>query len=800
MPHQQIQQGRTGDSDVATSGTPRSAGNGRQKPAGLPFRRQKRGLLSNIIHTALKAFDLRALLPFLVILAGSLYVTFSGVNGFSAGMATLLTACFGSLSFLVVASRMNLLHRGKSSLQERFEILEDKAWELRESEERYRTLAEAFGDILVMRNREGRINYCNDAFAEILDTTRDELLGKGELPDQLTNQFSHAERVAGSREIVIENARGRFWYQWLDLDLRDDVDGGGGRLSVARDITAFKHSQQLDEDARRKAEEASNAKSRFLAMASHEMRTPLNGIIGMSKLLANTDLSLEQKNYNSALTSSGENLLGLIEGMLDLTMIEAGRFDLKREQFDFHSLMNNAIELLSSRAYAKNIDCGLYMDPSVPHLLTSDPGRLRQIVFNLAGNAIKFTAKGGVMIRCSLNDKIGQGRAVLKIDVVDSGPGMADVDRARIFLEFERVDDEITRKTDGAGLGLAISKALASQMGGGLELSRTGCDGSTFSLEIPVEHSNAEIQADVGTGIEDTLAKHSGDVLLVSKNVMEATCLLDTMRSRNISARWISSTDELAGLTNGSYAAILVDPENWKFSKSLTAGLKKALTQNGRMILITLPEKKSGLAQYAALGVNGWLVRPVRSRSLFQVLGENAAEPGDLLIPPDGSVDRKPVFKLETDPLNYCGHVLLAEDNDINALLVTAALSRYNIKVTRAENGKDALELFETAISNENQGRGRISRFDLVLMDMHMPVMGGLEAIEKMRRFERAQIPASKTATPIYALTADEQMQSESACRKAGADGFLVKPIDPQTLIEIVSRYLKDEDKKVSRR
>ena len=324
MPHQENQQGRTGDSDVANSGTPRSEGNGRQKPDRLPFRRQKRGLLSNFFHTAVKAFDLRALLPFLVILAGSLYVTLSGTSGVSAGAATLLTACLGALSFLLISIHNNLRSQSKSSLQERFEILEDKAWELRESEERYRTLAEAFGDILVMRNREGRITYCNDAFAEILDMTSDELLGKGELPDQLMNQFSQAEWVAGSREIVVENARGRFWYQWLDLDLRDDIDGGG-RLSVARDITAFKHSRQLDEDARRKAEEASNAKSRFLAMASHEMRTPLNGIIGMSKLLANTDLSLEQKNYTSALTSSGENLLGLIEGMLDLTMIEAGQ-------------------------------------------------------------------------------------------------------------------------------------------------------------------------------------------------------------------------------------------------------------------------------------------------------------------------------------------------------------------------------------------------------------------------------------------------------------------------------------------
>ena len=441
--------------------------------------------------------------------------------------------------------------------------------------------------------------------------------------------------------------------------------------------------------------------------------------------------------------------------------------------------MNNAVELLSSRAYAKSINCGLYLDPSIPSMLTGDPGRLRQIVFNLAGNAIKFTAKGGVMIRCSLKDKIEDGRSILKIEVIDSGPGMATEDRARIFLEFERVDDEITRKTDGAGLGLAISKALASQLGGSLELSNTGKDGSTFSLEIPVEHGNLEGQSGDETASEDGHTAYPGNVLLVSKNAMEATCLLDTMRSRNISASWISSPEEIAGLSKGSYSAILVDPENWRLSKSLTAGLKSALTQNGRMILITLPDKKSGLAQYAALGVNGWLVRPVRSRSLFQVLGENALEPGDLPNLPDGSVDRTQVFKFETDQANCTGHVLLAEDNDINALLVTAALARHNIRVTRAENGKEALELFETEIISKNRDRGRASGFDLVLMDMHMPVMGGIEAIEKIRRLESAQVPVPHPATPIYALTADEQMQSESMCRKAGADGFLVKPIDP---------------------
>ena len=265
-------------------------------------------------------------------------------------------------------------------------------------------MAEAFGDILVMRDRDGRVTYCNDAFAKILETKKQDLLDHGTLPPNLLEQLANISPATASVEIVLENSGGKFWFQWHDLDVRDAKTGGTARLSVARDVTAFKQSSQIEEEARRKAEEASQTKSRFLAMASHEMRTPLNGIIGMSKLLANTKLSPEQQNYTTALTSSGENLLGLIESMLDLTMIEAGRFELKKEEFDFHALMNNAVELLSSRAYLKNIDFGLFIDPSIPALLLSDPGRLRQIIFNLAGNAIKFTSKGGVMVRCSLQD------------------------------------------------------------------------------------------------------------------------------------------------------------------------------------------------------------------------------------------------------------------------------------------------------------------------------------------------------------------------------------------------------------
>ncbi|MCB1384319.1 MAG: PAS domain S-box protein, partial [Nitratireductor sp.] len=428
----------------------------------------------------------------------------------------------------------------------RFEALEDRAWELSESEERYRAITDAFGDLVVIRDHAGNVLSCNTAYAESLGLTQAEVLAGNVLPATgkatADGQASREARAglaakliydtgsgkAGQGELAIDTHDGgkwfRKWFHWLELPVRDDKAGHSAILCVARDITPFKRSTELDAEARKQAEQANRAKSRFLAMASHEMRTPLNGIIGMSKLLGGTALTPEQHNYTDALQRSGKSLLHLIEGMLDLTTIEAGRFVLKPYRFDPRALLEDTLELLHAQAAEKNIGLGLYVAPEVPARIESDGERMRQVLINLIGNAIKFTETGGVAVECKTEMRGGGETLVLRIR--DTGPGLSEADRARIFREFERVDDENTRSTPGAGLGLAISRALAEQFGGALELEDTGPQGSTFAFSLPL----------LSVGKTDQKALFEGRrIALAIENAVERDCLARSLADKGAS-------------------------------------------------------------------------------------------------------------------------------------------------------------------------------------------------------------------------------------------------------------------------
>lgn len=718
-----------------------------------------------------------------IIIVGSLITYFYAQNNLSSAMITVVTA---SLASLIFAFRHDPVVRNREEKKEtvrRFEQLEDKAWELSESEERYRSIAEAFDDLLVMRDMYGEIVSCNPAFATCFGKSVDQITGTRFTPISKHNTKTNEVLGFGTKEVAFETCDGLKWFSWLDLPVRGENNTGALTLSVARDITPYKIAEQSLDEARHKAEQANRAKSRFLAMVSHEMRTPLNGVLGMSKLLGGTGLTSEQKTYVDSISSSGSSLLHLIEEMLDLTMIEAGRFKLQKQNFDLRQLLVEAVELMSARAYSKNIGLGLYVHSDVPQMVYADSSRLKQIILNLVGNAIKFTQKGGVALHCEII-KIDKAKKTVDItfNVIDTGPGLNGEDQQRIFREFERVDDENTRKAGGAGLGLTISKAIVEQLNGELKLAESNENGSVFSLDLTIDFTPTE-----NSNFKKLLQnKH---ILLAMGNQMEAVCLQKQIEVNGGAVTHVSSVQALKSTLlekATQYNSVIFDPLSMTdidtksdyHPTSIEYFLGDFQKCETRVIVLMDPAKRKELSYLMDQGADAYLIRPVRESSLINVLTEN--------LPSQGSVTNEVGRQntISNKQLNQGAllgkRVLLVEDNDINKMMVTACLTKAGASVVHAQNGKIAVEKF------------KLNDFDVVLMDMHMPVLDGVSAAKQIRGFEKNQNRTNPTN--ILALTADDQETSRQEAFAAGMNDFLQKPIDPYILIDIVAQYASDDE------
>ncbi|MDP3897389.1 MAG: ATP-binding protein, partial [Mesorhizobium sp.] len=426
--------------------------------------------------------------------------------------------------------------------REQFENLADRMWELQESEERFRGLIDALGDLVVHRDRDGRIVYANSVLADLLETDAEQLSGKtlaelgievGIVPDAA---FADGECLS-STDVAIHTLSGTRWYSWIELSVRDKTSDAVSHRAIARDITARKRAEKASIAARERAEHASQAKSRFLATVSHEIRTPMNGIMGMAKLLADTDLSPEQQTYVGAVSTSSAALLALIEDLLDFSKIEAGRFELEPQPVSARELVENVVELLAARAYGKGIGLGCHVAPDVPGLITADPGRLRQVLLNLIGNAIKFTDDGGVLVSVRM-EGAGPERRV-RFLVSDTGPGLAPGDRARIFQEFEQADGTSTRKHGGAGLGLAISKRITEAMGGTISVESSKGKGSVFTVDLAAPEK-------AGAPTEPARPLDGVRVVVLSKNGIEAEAIALTVCAEGGRATVARTAEEAA--------------------------------------------------------------------------------------------------------------------------------------------------------------------------------------------------------------------------------------------------------------
>jgi len=709
-----------------------------------------RGPFEPYLAFAIIALALACLVPFLKLppTAAAALVA-AGATAFAAGLWQASRIRAGRYLGTADAARREL------------ELLQDRTWELKEGEERYRLLAETFGDLVVQRDSAGLVQFASDGLAELLGIPAAGLIGKP-LPDE----FSIG---GGRREIHIDASDGPRWLLWIDMAVRDARTGAPAIRSAARDITGHKLAEQALEAARARAEQASQAKSRFLATVSHEMRTPLNGILGMSALLADTALSPEQAAYNDAIHASGSGLFALIEDMLDLTLIEAGRFEARPERFDPARLCEEVCELLAGRARQKRIELATIVGARVPAQVTADAGRIRQVLVNLVGNAVKFTEKGGVTLRLDAAPAEA-GRVKLAFAIADTGPGFGPRDAVRIFDEFVQLDQAPTRRHGGAGLGLSISQGIARRLGGRLTVETERGRGATFRFALEVPASPRP-----GNAASRALARRN--VLLVSRGRVEASAIAETIAAaggRAQHARSLAAARRMlreARASGAPFDTLVVDPA---ISRDAAVSLKRLLAGPGDRpfaVVLAQPGMRAGLAALLAESFDAYLVRPVRRASLARVVGErrpDRREQGRL--PPAAGSMAGPTGRRTGIPGGR--RVLVAEDNAVNALLARTVLERAGQAVTLAGNGRQAV-----AACREAAAAG--TPFDLVLMDLHMPVMDGAAAIRSIRRLPG---PAPRIVT----LSADEQVEAREASRRAGADAFLTKPVAPLALLDIL--------------
>jgi PAS domain S-box-containing protein len=689
-------------------------------------------------------------------------------NAFAIGASFLFALACVALATL--SFRLRWMRKKLRKIALHNEALADRNWELQEAEQRARSLFESQGDLIVLRDAAGAITFVNDAYCELARQPRSALIGsrftftvleQGETALEPNGTRIHDQKIAGPLEPR--------WIAWREGLIRSDAGQPAEMQCVGRDVTDRTETERALGEARDQADAASRAKSRFLAMASHEIRTPLNGILGMSGLLLDTPLTPEQMTYARAVKTSGDALLSLIEELLDYSKIEAGKIDLEHRPFALAALIEDITELLAPRAHARKLEIAAYVDERLPAEVVGDAARLRQVLLNLAGNAIKFTATGGV----ALIVEPGISHQEISFLVRDTGIGIAPEAQARIFREFEQANERIARSYGGTGLGLSISERIVKRMGGRITLESKPGVGSTFEVSVPLPASD-------GNGSEQKIFAApdlSGQsIMVVAPQSIEASLIARRLQ------RWGGQTCTVSDsavaqalLPERAWHAVLLDHALGAENVELLAEAAR-LHAMQRIVLFTPASRHELQPSSSSPALTGYLIKPLRAASLAARL---TMAPEVLAPPLAGEPPIKVPDDVETPaaaPLQGLS-ILVAEDNEINALLMRSLLTRLGHHAAITTNGEAALESW---LSAKSAG----TPYDLVLMDIQMPQLDGIETTKRIRSLEAGQ-PGRQT--PILALTANTLVEDRYACFEAGMDGFLIKPLDREKLADALA-------------
>jgi two-component system sensor histidine kinase/response regulator len=644
-------------------------------------------------------------------------------------------------------------------------------------------------DMMCIAGFDGYFKRVNPAWRRVLGYTEAEMLSQPYMdfvhPDDRTATVAAADKLSDGRELLMFENRYRHkdgtyrWMLWTSAPLPDQQL----IYAAARDITERKEADETLatlirelEISKSQAEEATEAKSAFLANMSHEIRTPLTAILGMTSLALGTKLTSEQHEYLNTVRSSAEALLGVVNDVLDFSKIEARRLDLESAEFDVRDTVGDAVTVLAHRAAEKRLELVCDVARDVPETLVGDPGRLRQVLLNIVGNAVKFTNAGEVVVRVMPQpaSTADDGQVRLRFMVSDSGIGIPADKLAHVFEAFTQADASTTRRYGGTGLGLAIARRLVELMGGHLWVESEVGRGSTF-------HFTAAFQTTESLGLPSRPAEprelRGLRVLVVDDHATNRRILVEMLSSWQMKpvavadARSALVSLQEASPTSRRFDAIVSDCQMPDVDGYMLAKWVKHDPRLRRtpFIMLTSLGRSEDPARLRRLGVSAYLTKPVKHSDLFDTLASL------FTVAPRREKAReasRPAARAKR-PLR----ILVAEDQAVNRRLVTTFLERRGHTVEAVEDGRSAVH---AATHPDTAGS-----YDVVIMDLQMPELGGLEATQEIRKHEAT----SGRHVPIVALTAHAMQGDRERCLKAGMDDYLPKPIDPNLLIATVEGF-----------
>jgi PAS domain S-box-containing protein len=639
--------------------------------------------------------------------------------------------------------------------------------------------------IVARTDRRGTITFVNEKFCSISRYSREELVG---MDHRIVNSGFHPKefiadlwRTIRSGQVWKGDLKNRakdgsiYWVGTTIVPFCDAENKPRQYIAIRSDITAIKSVEEDLRAAKEAAEAASSAKSEFLANMSHEIRTPLNGVMGMTDLALGTELTPEQREYLDTVKMSADSLLTVINDILDFSKIEAGKIDLETIDFNLRDCLETSLKTLAIRADQKGLELLCEVAPELPELVRGDAGRLRQILINLAGNAIKFTEKGEVVLKVQVEESDAQGLK-LRFTVTDTGIGIPKEKLQAIFDPFSQADTSTTRMYGGTGLGLTISSRLVDMMGGRIWVESEVGGGSKFHFTARL--GTAEAKAISAEAIAPLDVLRTAKVLVVDDNPTNRRILegmLGRWEMKSSSAE--NGVDALTKLseaqeTGEPFTLILMDMhmpsmDGFELIEKIR---KRPGASAATIMMLTSAGHRGDAARCQELGVAAYLLKPIRQSELREAIGRVLGVRERV-----GAIPLITRYSLQDAGAPIASlHILLAEDNPVNQLLARRLLEKRGHSVVVAENGQGALEALEK------------EEFDLVFMDVQMPVMDGFEATAAIRKKEEP----GGVHLPIVALTAHAMKGDREKCLAGGMDGYLTKPIRPQELDEVLREYL----------